>query len=214
MTYPGDSKIIRRSKLSPELRDTFLQARYFSSKPILEMPMNGMAPDLSYFTNYLIPAHPNSFIDEAVLAFLDNEKFDYTNKKIEYWFQHQVPGQELLPHCDHNHHAREVIYQDVGGKWLHTVDKDKVMSPITIACYLQADSLEGGELCISSRSWLDEATPTILYTDITNAYLYETYIPVVDDVLYFEGSRYYHWIRPVMAGERKSMMINFWPLDL
>ncbi len=32
-------------------------------------------------------------------------------------------------------------------------------------------------------------------------------------VLYFEGSRYYHWINEVKSGSRKSILINFWNDD-
>jgi hypothetical protein len=43
---------------------------------------------------------------------------------------------------------------------------------------------------------------------------HETFMPRDNDIIYFEGSRYFHWINTVVEGERKSMMINFWPGDM
>ena len=41
-------------------------------------------------------------------------------------------------------------------------------------------------------------------------YTHESFQPFEGAVLYFEGSRYYHWINEVKRGSRKSMLINFW----
>tara|TARA_R110000822_G_scaffold5031_5_gene21785 strand:+ start:6454 stop:7071 length:618 start_codon:yes stop_codon:yes gene_type:complete len=202
----GTSRIIQSSKLKPEWREVLLTAEYFKNKPV-------NLTDLSAFTNYFDPEGDINLIESTIIEFLDNEQFYYKDKKIEYWFQHQVTGQNLAPHCDYNHSVREAIGID-DGKWLHEADKTQVMSPVTIGCYLECNNLLGGELCISEYDWFEHPTPTFIDPDDIVKHPYEMFVPEQDDVIYFEGSKYFHWINDVKRGERKSMMINFWQKDL
>jgi len=201
----GNSLIINKSKLKREFRDVFLTAKYFREKPHI-------SAGLEAFTNWFDPTTPTNEIEETIIKFLDDESVDYTDKLIEYWFQHQVEGQYLSAHCDYNHKVRNTI-EDCG-EWLHTVESEKIMSPITIGCYLEVNDLDGGEFGISSFTWHQVKRPLFLdeetYQQIHKANV-ELYNPKQDDVIYFEGSKHYHWIETVKKGERKSMMINFWP---
>lgn len=204
----GTSKIIKKSVLSPELRDVFLTAKHFVEKPRLL--------NLEEWTNYFDPSEPKTEIEHAILKLLELEEFDASDKIIEYWFQHQLPGQYLAPHCDYNHIIREKLVE-ADSNWILTADKKNIMSPVTVGCYLKIGNTTGGELCISDKDWFDDQNP-LYHTgdqlDIIRNYPYETFMPRDDDIIYFEGSKYFHWINPVIEGERKSMMINFWPKDL
>lgn len=200
----GNNLIISRSKLKPQYREAFLTAEYFVRKP----------QRFEEFTTWFNPLNPENNIQETIVEFLKDQSYDYSGKRIEYWFQHHKPGNRLDPHCDYNHKVRA---KGTGGEWLHTYDRSIIMSPITIACYLQITDLVGGELAISPYTWFEEPFPLTLNDDsFSKIYSADVqYIaPEQDDVLYFEGSKYYHWIQEVKHGERKSMMINFWPLDL
>lgn len=196
---PGTSKIIKKSQLDKDTAEVFLSAKYFESKPVFIR--------LDNFSNSFKWDNPTSEIERAIVSLLDKEKIDYNNMTIEYWFQHQKLGEQLRPHCDYNHNVRagSAIDFDVPGK---------VMSPITIGCYLQVENMTGGELCISDHTWFNEPNPLSINSSDIMKYPYETYVPQLYDILYFEGSRYYHWINRVESGERKSMMINFWPEDM
>jgi len=203
----GTSLITKKSKLKPEYRDIFLTAKYF-----IEKPTNIL--NLEEWSTWFNPKHPNNPIEETLVNFLKDEQYDYAGYTIEYWFQHQLQGNYLAPHCDFNHIIRCHQGND-NGAWLHTVDKSRIMSPITIGCYLQTTDLEGGKLAISNHTWFEEPTPMFVDEDQNNrirAAKVELFTPQVDDVIYFEGSKHYHWIEKVIRGERKSMMINFWPL--
>ena len=206
--YPGNSKITKKSTLSNELKELFLTAPYFEAKPT--------SFNLEEYTNFFKWNEPKTDIEHAIITLLDLEDYNYTGKIIEYWFQHQINGQSLAPHCDYNHLIRNESLIN-SGDWIHTVDKNLVMSPVTIGCYLKVGNMIGGELCISEKDWFDYAEPLkFTANDIENvkSYPYEQYMPRDNDILYFEGSRYFHWINPVIEGERKSMMINFWPEDM
>jgi hypothetical protein len=201
----GQSKITKRSVLSAELADVFLTAPYFERKPA--------TVNLEDYTNFFRWNEPKTQIEYAVLKLLEMERYDCSGKIIEYWFQHQVSGQRLQPHCDYNHLIRKgSIMQD--STWLHTVDKSLVMSPITIGCYLKVGNTIGGELCISDLEWFDCPEPMNVDVEAIKNSPHETFMPRDNDVVYFEGSRYFHWINTVIEGERKSMMINFWPGDM
>ncbi len=201
----GQSKIIKKSTLSDKLKDVFLTAPYFTTKPTTF--------NLEDYTNFFKWDEPKTPIEHAVIELLNHEGYDYSNKIIEYWFQHQIKNQELKPHCDYNHLIRKgSVVQD--SSWIHAVDKDKVMSPITIGCYLKVGNMVGGELCISELDWFNEPEPMRIHPDEIIKAPYEIYMPRDNDIVYFEGSKYYHWISPVIEGERKSMMINFWPEDI
>jgi hypothetical protein len=196
--------IISKSRLTQPIRDILLTAKYFSTKPT-------SATDLSSYSNSFVWNSPVSLIEKSIITMLDNEKYNYKNKLIEYWFQHQIKSQGLEPHCDYNHIIRkESLTQD--GSWLHTCKKTDIMSPVTISCYLQT-SMSGGELCISDQTWFDYATPLSVNSNIIKSFPYKMYSPEVDDIFYFNGSKYFHWINPVLEGERKSMQINFWDND-
>lgn len=206
--YHGNSKITKKSTLSNELKEIFLSASYFKTKPTTY--------NLEDYTNYFRWDKPKTEIENAIIRLLEIEECTFTNKIIEYWFQHQVKGQSLAPHCDYNHIIRNEVLTS-SGEWLHTVDKAIIMSPITIGCYLKVGNMIGGELCISEKDWFDTADPLrFVGNDLENikSYPYEQYMPRDNDILYFEGSKYFHWINPVIEGERKSMMINFWPEDM
>ena len=188
--YHGNSKIIRRSTLDEDLRLRLLEGL---NKPV----------HMHYFDR----SSPTNETDIAVLEFLDREQFNCNKTHIEYWYQAQEASGDLWPHVDFNEKLRHRI--DAGEK----LKQKELMSPITIACYLEANDLVGGEFCISERSWLDyerEITPPDVLKEELLKYTYESFQPTEGAVLYFEGSRYYHWINEVKSGFRKSILINFW----
>jgi hypothetical protein len=198
---PGESKIIRKSRIDPSLRDTLLTHDHL---------VKGFA-SYSYDdrTNYFTSNNPQNLIDQTVIKFLDAEEFDYRDKDIEYWFQKKTVGESLSAHCDYNMFVRNGT---ISADYEH---KEYIMSPITLSVYLDiSDDLTGGELCISSKDWFDYPDPIYVIFDLErNNYPYETYSPVQDEVLYFHGSTYYHWINMVNSGHRTSMLINFWPAN-
>jgi hypothetical protein len=196
---PGTSKIIKKSQLDKDTAKVLLSAKYFESKPVFT--------SLSVFSNFFKWDNPTTEIERSIVSLLDKEEISYNNMTIEYWFQHQKQGQQLKPHCDYNHIVR-------AGSAINFDVPEKVMSPITIGCYLQVEDMTGGELCISDHTWFNEPNPLSINSSDIKKYPYETYVPQLYDIIYFEGSKYFHWINPVIKGERKSMMINFWPLDL
>jgi hypothetical protein len=149
--------------------------------------------------------------DEAVLAFLRDEGMEYKGLKVEYWFQSQTIGEQLAPHCDYNHYARsDQTFSPP--QWLEEGKEKYFLSPITLATYLEvSDDMEGGELMISHTQWSEDSiNPPDGIEDMPR----EAYNPTLYDVVYFRGSYHYHWIAPVKQGSRKSMLINFWPVDL
>lgn len=188
--YHGNSKIIRRSIVDEDLRLRLLEG--------LNSPTQTHYFDRNVATNK---------IDEAVLEFLDREQFNCNKTHIEYWYQAQEASGNLWAHVDFNEKLRNRI--NTGEK----LKPEELMSPITIACYLEATDLVGGEFCISERSWLDyekELSPQEALKEELLKYTYESFQPTEGAVLYFEGSRYYHWINEVKSGSRKSILINFW----
>ena len=188
--YHGNSRIIRRSYVDEDIRLRLLEGL---NKPA----------QMHYFNR----ASPTNETDEAVLEFLDREQFNCSKTHIEYWYQAYKSSGDLWPHVDFNEKLRHRI--EAGEK----LKPEELMSPITISCYLEAIDLEGGEFCISERSWLDyekELSPPEVLKEELLKYSYESFQPTKGAVLYFEGSRYYHWINEVKRGSRKSMLINFW----
>ena len=188
--YPGNSRIIRRSFAEEDIRLRLLEGL---NKPA----------QMHYFDR----ANPTNEIDVAVLEFLDREQFNCSKTHIEYWYQSHEASGDLWPHVDFNEKLRHRI--DAGEK----LKPEELMSPITISCYLEANDLIGGEFCISERSWLDyerEITPPSALKEELLKYTYESFQPAEGAVLYFEGSRYYHWINDVKSGSRKSILVNFW----
>lgn len=203
----GTSIITKRSKLSKQHIDVLLTAKFFTDPP--------KTRNLADYTNFFVWNAPANDIERSIINVLEQENVHYRDMKIEYWFQHKMSGQDLSPHCDYNHFVREDCSYMNDGAWLHLQnDKTRIMSPITVGCYLQTDNLKGGEFCISSHTWFEEPTPMLIEADKIKQHPYEIYKPEVGDIIFFEGSKYYHWINPVETGERKSMMINFWPQDL
>ena len=191
--YPGNSKIIRRSTLDEDIRLRLLEG--------LNRPTQ-----IHYFDRN----SPTNKTDEAVLEFLDREQFNCNKTHVEYWYQVREVSGNLCPHVDFNEKLRHKI--NAGEK----LKPEEQMSPITIACYLEATDLIGGEFCISERSWLDyerEISPPEALKEELLKYTYESFQPAEGAVLYFEGSRYYHWINEVKSGSRKSILINFWNDD-
>ncbi len=188
--YHGNSRIIRRSTLDEDIRLTFLEG-------------------LNRHTNmhYFDRNAPTNKTDEAVLEFLDREQFNCNKTHIEYWYQAYKSSGDLWPHVDFNEKLRHRI--EAGEK----LKPEELMSPITISCYLEAIDLEGGEFCISERSWLDyerELSPPEVLKEELLKYTHESFQPTEGAVLYFEGSRYYHWVNEIKSGSRKSILINFW----
>jgi hypothetical protein len=188
--YLGNSRIIRRSSVDEDVRLKLLEG--------LNKPTQIHYFDRNAATNAT---------DEAVLEFLDREQFNCSKTHIEYWYQSHESSGDLWPHVDFNEKLRHRI--SAGQK----LKPEELMSPITIACYLEATDLEGGEFCISERSWLDydrePSDPEVLKEELLK-YTHESFQPTEGAVLYFEGSRYYHWINEVKRGSRKSILINFW----
>lgn len=186
--YPGTSKIIRKSSIDEDLISLFVKAS---------------TPGAHYFH----VNKPTNDVDHAVLEFLKRQQFGCSREYIEYWFQEKETGQDLWPHVDFNDKLRIKLSEG------ELISPERLMSPITIACYLEVNQMEGGELCISDRSWLDyerEIQPVEELRKEMYRYSYESISPKQGDVLYFEGSRYYHWINTVSNGSRKSMLMNFW----
>ena len=186
--FPGNSKIMRYDQIEQDHRSIFLSG-------------------ITSHTNYFELKNPQTEIEKAIVEFLDRQGFGCNKKHAEFWFQQQVESDSLWPHVDFNDKLRLKLSE--GEK----IPPEKLMSPITIACYLQVDDMEGGDLCISHRSWLDyerEIHPVEELKKELLKYTYETFKPMTGDVLYFEGSRWYHWIDTLTQGTRKSMLINFW----
>lgn len=191
--YPGNSRIIRKSFVDEDIRLRLLEGL---NKPT----------QMHYFNR----SNPTNETDEAVLEFLDREYFNCSKTHIEYWYQEHKDSGDLWPHVDFNEKLRNRI--NAGEK----LEPEELMSPITIACYLEANDLVGGEFCISERSWLDyekQITPPEDLKEELLKYSHESFQPAEGAVLYFEGSRYYHWINEVKSGSRKSILINFWNDD-
>lgn len=186
--FHGKSRIIRKSSIDDDLRLVLLAS-------------------LARNTTYFAYDDPKTVSDRAVLEFLDREQFRCNKKYIEYWFQDKSSDENLWPHVDFNDMLRLRLAKG------EQISRERLMSPITISCYLDIQDLEGGEFCISECSWLNyerEIQPEEALREEISKYIYESYKPVTGDVLYFEGSRYYHWINKVLSGTRKSVLINFW----
>lgn len=196
----GISLVTKESKISDELRIILLEHPFFH---------NPYRFDLQ---DTFINEQPVSEFDLAVFQFLKDEDFDHSGRIVEYWFQNGKSG--LSPHCDYN-----FIYRDkmklAGGDWPHKVDKNLIVSPITIAVYLEVtDDMQGGELCISGRTWYEEKEPTTVSSEYIMRLPRQTIAPKQGQAIYFKGSDHYHWVNKVTNGSRKSMLINFWPKEL
>lgn len=189
--FHGISKIIRKTSIDEDHRLVFLEELQTTQK----------------HTHYFEMKNPQTPVEIAIMEFLDRQGFGCSKKYVEYWFQSKIKEENLWPHVDFNEVNRVRLANG------ESISPERLMSPITIACYLESQNLIGGELCISQRSWLDYEReiqpPEDLHKELCK-YIYETYKPTTGDVLYFQGSRYYHWINRVLNGTRKSMLINFW----
>lgn len=193
--YRGTSRIIKTSRLDEDLRSIFLSSPYFYDQTYKNEE------------NHFEVFSPRNDIDRAVLDLLKREGYRYDSKYIEYWFQNHREDGKLWPHVDFNHGLRIRLHHG------EQISPEKLMSPMTIACYLDVQDLVGGEFCISQRSWLDyekEISDINVLEKEVLKFDYEAYLPVTGDILYFEGSRYYHWINHIFSGKRVSMLINFW----
>ena len=201
----GTRLVIKETVIDEATRDILLKHPYFHTYP----------PSFE-LQDTLIEGQPESVYDSAVFSFLDSIEYDYTDKIVEYWFQshNAVMNRGLSPHCDYNFIYREKMKLE-GDEWPHIVPRDHIVSPITIAVYLEVtEDLEGGELCISHRSWYEEKKPATVDSDYIKTFPFDTIRPIQDRVLFFKGSEQYHWVNPITAGSRKSMLINFWPKEL
>ncbi len=199
---PGTSLVTKETKVDESIRAVLLQHKFFVSP-------NPMTQDT------FIKDGPMSEFDQAVLDLLNKEGIDYSNKLVEYWFQSHNPSTSgLMAHCDYNFIYREKMRLE-GTDWPHRVDRNLIVSPITLAVYLEVSSdMEGGELCISQRAWWEDPHPLALSDDEIKSFPYESIIPIEGQILYFKGSEHYHWVNRVTNGTRKSMLINFWPKEL
>lgn len=189
--FHGNSKIIRKSQIDTDYRSIFLDE------------LNTRTT----YTNCFEIDDPKKPIEKTIVQFLKDQQFACSNKIVEYWFQDKQASDSLWPHVDFNENTRLRLQEG------ESIPPEQLMSPITIACYLEVNELVGGEFCISERSWLDyerEIQPPDALLEELKKYTHETYQPITGDVLYFEGSRYYHWIAPIVHGSRKSMLLNFW----
>lgn len=196
----GISLITKESSISDSLRSTLLKHPFFNN------------PYSFKLQDTFINGQPESVYDSAVLQFLDEENIDYSDRLVEYWFQNNTAG--LSAHCDYNFIYREKMTL-VGNDWPHRVEKHLIVSPITIAAYLEvSDDMTGGELCISGRTWYEDKEPVSINTDFIKRLPHQTIIPKQGQVIYFKGSDHYHWVNRVITGSRKSMLINFWPKEL
>ncbi len=196
-THHGTSKIIHRSRIDPDKVEILLQHPYFTEKTFTNQ------------TTFIYDGEVKSVFDETVMALLKDENIDTSERIVEYWFQEQTTSQDLKPHCDFNHLARNGPTKLM--EWAITDSKELFMSPFTMAVYLTvSDDMEGGELCISSISWEDDGIFAKTLDDLS-PYPFEKFTPSVNDIVYFNGSSYFHWIAPVIQGTRRSMLINFWP---
>lgn len=196
---PGTSLITRKSSIDPAIANIFLDHPYFQTKRFEDQ------------TRFIKDGEVHDDYDEAVLAFLRDEGVEYKGRKVEYWFQAQTAGQKLFPHCDYNHYGKSDTTFDPL-MWLDEGKEEYFLSPITIAAYLDvSDDMEGGELMIShTRLGGNTTAPPDGIEDMPK----EVHTPSLHEVLYFPGSYHYHWIAEVKQGSRKSMLINFWPMDL
>ena len=207
--FLGTSLVTKESSIAEDKKDLLLAHPYLTSE-------NLPHPMMLALQDHFIREKPQSEFDSIVLSLLDDEGFDYTNKCIEYWFQKHDSSMliSLEPHCDYNFIYREKMKLE-GDDWPHKVDKSKIVSPITIAVYLEVSpDMKGGELCISHRTWYEDAEPANITGEFVKQFPYDTICPKQSQILYFRGSEHYHWVNPVTCGKRKSMLINFWPTDL
>jgi hypothetical protein len=201
----GITHILNTSTVEEEIRQQLVEHPFFNATvKTFELQRS------------LITDQPTTEYDNAITKILQHEGIDYSDKIIEYWFQHCVaPSKALMPHCDYNYEYREKMKLS-GDDWPHKVDKHMIVSPITLVVYLYiSDDMEGGQLAISSRAWMEEEYP-VSGTAVMNSKNYPTEMitPKTGDVLHFKGSEHYHWIEPVTVGERRSLLINFWPKEL
>lgn len=201
----GTDLITKTSSLDEELRLKLLEHPYFQA--------TGDAKSLFDLQDHFINETPDDY-DKLVLELLKREQYDYSDSVIEYWFQKHTPGPGLRAHCDYNFIYRKKMQLE-GDDWPHIVNKDHIVSPITIAVYLEMNDLIGGEIGISHRTWYEDPLPTSHLT-LSNIkqHPYILYAPRQGSVIYFRGSENYHWIEPIKQGSRKSMLINFWPKEL
>lgn len=196
----GTSLVTKESSINKELRLILLKHPFFHHSYRFDLQ------------DTFIKGQPESEYDLAVFQFLQSENVDYSDRVVEYWFQDGKQG--LSPHCDYNFIYREKMKLE-GDDWPHKVDKNLIVSPITLAVYLEiSDDLTGGELCISSRTWHEDPEPANITLDHVLQYPYDSITPTQSQVLYFMGSENYHWVNKVKNGTRKSMLINFWPKKL
>lgn len=199
MNSLGISLATKESSINDELRVNLLRHPYFHNNYSFELQ-----------DTFIV--QPTSEFDEAVFQFLKDENFDYSDRIVEYWFQNGKAA--LSPHCDYNFIYRDKMKLE-GGDWPHKVDKNLIVSPITIAVYLEvSDDMTGGELCISGRTWYEEEEPATVSGKYIQRLPYQSITPKQGQAIYFKGSEHYHWVNKVTNGSRKSMLINFWPKEL
>lgn len=196
----GTNLITRESTIDKDICDVLLTHRYFETKEFKDQ------------THFINGGLSQNKYDEAILKFLDDQGMPYKDNTVEYWFQGQTTGEKLDPHCDFNHHVRGNP-EFHPHQWFNTEKESEFQSPITIVAYIEvSDDLVGGELCVSYVSWKDKPQPHATLDELLLS-PYEMHTPFLHRVLYFHGSKNFHWIEEVKSGIRKSVLINFWPLD-
>lgn len=199
--FPGISKITKKTKVDRSFCDLLIRHPYYTTL------------DFKDQIHFITDGEAKDVFEQAILDFLKSQELEFKGKKIEFWFQEQSNGNGLVPHCDYNFYARNAP-GFIPFEWLGTHKEEYFLSPITLSIYLEvSDDMEGGELCISEKSWMDYSKFEITKEELLQE-PYEIYNPIQNEVLYFNGSMYFHWIEPVTKGRRKSVLINFWPLGL
>lgn len=211
----GESKITRKEKLDPTIKQVLLTNKFFDKDPTLPIPTGLTQQELvDEVTNFFPYNEPRNEYDSTILKMLDQLKYDYTDKLVEYWFQHKVTGTSLGPHRDYNHHVRVLEAGQLPCVIDGSVPLEKKVSPITIIAYLEiSKDLLGGQFCISHEEVSYEREMGMNVHQLLTK-VYESNTPKEDDIWFFEGSKYFHWINQVSRGSRKSVVVNFWPLNL
>jgi hypothetical protein len=198
--FPGTSLVIKEAEVSDSIRLQLVTHPYFKALHNFQLQ------------DTFIEGEPKNIFDQCVIDILEREGIEYQNTLIEYWFQGDSSG--LSAHCDYNFVYREKMKLE-GDDWPHKIDSRLIVSPVTLAVYLEiSDDMEGGELCISHRTWWEDEKPIAMKHGDIIKYPHEIIRPVQGKILYFKGSEHYHWVNKVTKGSRKSMLINFWPKEL
>lgn len=199
---------VERGGLNSPQIDALLQHPYFLTRNRAEQTMFfDVNSNLTDFQQNVVDV-AGKYVDENVPG--------YVIQEIETWAQDFSSSGRLAPHCDHN--CRYTVDYPMKhnlshrGEWIFALPEEQIVSPITIALYLDvSEDMDGGEFVLSHRSWKDEPQPLNIPPEHFDQFDSTTVVPKTGDVVIFKGSLFYHWIAPIRAGTRRSLLINFWP---